>query len=69
MQPKTPTTLGKLRIGDRFYYGQTKDVYEVIRHEGVFTIINKPPPLSLRYPTSKSKETPVVFLRHKTTIQ
>lgn len=68
MQPKTLTTLGELRIGDRFVYPKRVDPWQKMGHTKNNSAINQiaahnKQPVH-KYNELKKNSTPVVFLRH-----
>lgn len=68
MERKTITTLGKLRIGDRFVFSSGQDkVYQVTQIPGgskvYYNVVIDGVPQQ-RYDECKSKLAPVLFLRH-----
>ena len=70
MQPRTATTLGELRPGDRFHFAtdKTKQVHEVTGQLKTQAEVNTPLPASdtyqYKYPLLRKHTLRVIFLRH-----
>jgi hypothetical protein len=69
MQPKTLTTLGELRIGDRFHYPKRVDPWQLVKFEKNKVHVNQfaahvPEKPLHKYDDVKAATTPVIFLRH-----
>lgn len=67
MQRNTVTTLGELRIGDRFHFLKRVDVWEITGKTRSHNSINLPGLNGVfinKYDDLKKSSTPVVFMRH-----
>lgn len=67
MDRNTLTTLGQLRIGDRFHYPKRVDVWQVIHKTSTQVSVNLPglgESFVHKYPELKRGTTPVIFMRH-----
>jgi hypothetical protein len=68
MEPKTQTTTGKLKIGDRFYFASDskKEVYQLINQtdkSAFYNKINKAGNRGWQWDREATKERLVIFLR------